>query len=202
MLKRLRHWLQLQVLPPLGAGLIKLLGKAIRISSHNEKEVDQLYQKGYQLIIVFWHGQQLMMPLGYRGKFAHILISQHRDGELIYRIINRFGYRSVRGSTTRGGAQALRKLVRLGRQGSDLVITPDGPQGPRHKVHEGVMALAKLTGFPIVPVTFMCSKKKSSPAGTGLWSRIHGVEECFIGATQYGWIPNPTLKNWKLSVAN
>ena len=195
MLRSVRHWIQLNLLPPLGVGLIKLLGQCIRISTQGEEAIDELYQKGYQLIIVFWHGQQLMMPLGYRGRLAHILISQHRDGELIYRIVHRFGFRSVRGSTTRGGSRALRQLIRHGRNGSDLVITPDGPQGPPHKVHEGVMSLAKLTGFPIIPVTFMCSKKKSSPVGTALWSLIHGGKEYFFGGIRFGWIPKPLLLN-------
>ena len=139
-----RRWLKLNVVPPLGAGLIKFLGKCIRISSQGEEKIDELYQKGYQLIIVFWHGQQLMMPLGYRGKLAYILISQHRDGELIYRIVRRFGFGSVRGSTTRGGTLALRQLIRHGRQGADLVITPDGPQGPRHKVQGEVLSLSLI----------------------------------------------------------
>ena len=66
----------------------------------------------------------------------------------------------MRGSTTRGGTRALRQLIRHARQGADLVVTPDGPQGPRHIVQGEVVALARLTGFPIVPVSFMCSKKK------------------------------------------
>ena len=180
------RWLKLNVLPPLGAGLIQILGKCIRISSQGHEKIDELYQKGYQLIIVFWHGQQLMMPLGYRGKLAYILISQHRDGELIYRIVRRFGFRSVRGSTTRGGTLALRQLIRRGREGADLVVTPDGPQGPRQKVQGEVMSLARLTGFPIVPVSFMCSKKKSFRVGTGLWSRIRGGKVSLCGETLSG----------------
>ena len=123
--------------------------------------MDELYRQGRRLIITFWHGRQLMMPLAYRGAEAHILISQHRDGELIHRIVTRFGGRSVRGSTTRGGAAALRQLIELGRSGVDLAVTPDGPKGPRQVVQIGVIHLAKATGLPIVPLTFSCSKKKS-----------------------------------------
>ncbi len=119
------------------------------------------------MIIAFWHGQQLMMPLAYRGRNAHVLISQHRDGELVYRILKRFGFHAVRGSTTRGGAIAFRQLLRLGRSGADLVVTPDGPQGPRHVVQSGIVRLARATSLPIVPLVFSCSKKKSFPVGIG-----------------------------------
>ena len=94
------------------------------------EHIDELYQKGYNIIIAFWHGRQLMMPLTYRGKLAYILISQHRDGELIYRIVRRFGFRSVRGSTTRGGSGALRQLIRLSRQGADLCDHPGWAERP------------------------------------------------------------------------
>jgi lysophospholipid acyltransferase (LPLAT)-like uncharacterized protein len=106
-----------------------------------------------------------MMPLAYRGQEAHILISRHRDGELIQRIVARFGFQAIRGSSTRGGALALRQLIRLGRSGVDLVVTPDGPKGPRQVVQPGVIQLARATGLPIVPLTFSCSKKKSLGAG-------------------------------------
>ena len=155
-------WLKQTLLPPIAAWLIRLLGKAVRIRTEGAETVDELYRQGRRMIITFWHGRQLMMPLTYRGAQAHILISQHRDGELIHRIVSRFGFRSVRGSTTRGGAAALRQLIELGRSGVDLVVTPDGPQGPRQVVQIGVIHLAKATGLPIVPLTFSCSKKKSS----------------------------------------
>ncbi len=154
------------LVPVLGYGLIRGLGKTMRWSVEGADVVDRLYDEGKRIIIAFWHGQQLMMPLAYRGKGAHILISQHRDGELICRIVKRFGFGAVRGSTTRGGSLALRQLIRLGRAGSDLVVTPDGPKGPRHVVQLGVIHLAQATGLPIVPLTFACSKKKSFPVGT------------------------------------
>lgn len=153
--------LKQRLVPPIGAWLIRFLGKAVRIRTEGAETVDELYRQGRRMIITFWHGRQLMMPLTYRGAEAHILISQHRDGELIHRIVTRFGFRSVRGSTTRGGVAALRQLIELGQSGVDLVVTPDGPKGPRQVVQIGVIHLAKATGLPIVPLTFSCSKKKS-----------------------------------------
>jgi lysophospholipid acyltransferase (LPLAT)-like uncharacterized protein len=159
--------LKLSILSFLGAAMIRLIGKSMSLKSYGFEPVDQLYQEGRHIILAFWHGQQLMIPLGYPGP-AQVLISRHRDGEIIYRIVKRFGFKAVRGSTTRGGQRALRQLIRLSRQGIDLVITPDGPKGPRHHVQPGVIALAKLTGMPIVPLAFACSKKKSFPVGIGL----------------------------------
>jgi len=159
--------LKLSILSFLGEATIRLLGKSMSLKSYGFEPVDRVYQEGRNIILAFWHGQQLMIPLGYRGPHPEILISQHRDGELISRIVKRFGFGAVRGSTTRGGQKALRQLIRLGRQGVDLVITPDGPKGPRHRVQPGVVALAKLTGLPIVPLAFACSKKKLFPVGTG-----------------------------------
>ncbi len=160
--------LKLSILSFLGVVTIRLLGKSMSLQSYRFEPVDHVYQDGRNIILAFWHGQQLMIPLGYRGPHPEILISRHRDGELIYRIVKRFGFGAVRGSTTRGGPKALRQLIRLGRQGVDLVITPDGPKGPRHCVQQGVVALAKFTGLPIVPLAFACSKKKSFPVGIDL----------------------------------
>jgi hypothetical protein len=83
---------------------------------------------GGHVILAFWHAQQLMIPSGYRGAGAHVLISQHGDGEIIARIIARFGHQAIRGSNTRGGAGALRALIKLGRASKDLVVDPSGPK--------------------------------------------------------------------------
>jgi lysophospholipid acyltransferase (LPLAT)-like uncharacterized protein len=167
LLKRAVSWLVLRFAPPLAAWMIRLIGRSLRLGTEGAEHVDAVYDRGGRIIIAFWHARQLMMPLAYRGDLAYVLISRHRDGELISRIVERFGLRSVRGSTARGGVEALRRLIRLGRSGVDLVVTPDGPRGPREVAQMGVVQLARATGLPIVPLAFGCSKKKSSRAGTG-----------------------------------
>ncbi len=107
-------------------------------------------------IYVFWHARLLMMPYargsGWRG---YMLISEHRDGGLIADTVHLLGVRTVRGSSTRGGARALRAMIRSAReQGASLGITPDGPRGPAEKVKPGVVALAKRTGLPVIPVCY------------------------------------------------
>src|SRR5215813_14992247 len=159
-LKRVETWLKLSVLPPIGAAMIRGLGRSMRMESQGHEQVDALYRSGAHIILAFGHAQQLMIPAGYRGTGAHVLISQHGDGEIIARIIARFGHQAVRGSSTRGGAGALRALIKLGRAGKDLVVTPDGPKGPRQVAKLGVIQLAKATGLPIVPLAFACSTKQ------------------------------------------
>ena len=196
-MKRVEKWLKLSVLPPIGAAVIRGLGRSMRMDSQGHEQVDALYRQGQHIIIAFWHAQQLMAPMGYRGTEANVLISQHQDGEIIARIIARFGHGVVRGSSTRGGALALRELIRIGRSGADLVVTPDGPKGPRQVAKLGVVQLAKATGLPIVPVAFSCSKKNSLRAGIGSWSRIHGPEASIYGVPPYGFRENLMNRRWR-----
>ena len=177
--KRLERWFKLAVLPPAGAAVIRTLGRSMRIETRGQEHVDRLYRDGKRVIIAFWHARQLMMPLTYRGMLAHILISQHQDGEIIARIVERFGFRAVRGSSTRGGVEALRELIRLGRSGVDLVVTPDGPKGPPQVAKMGVIQLARASRLPIIPLAFGCSKKNSLRAGIATWSHIRFPEGYF-----------------------
>ena len=172
LIKSWERWAKCSLLPPVGAAAIRCIARSIRCETRGHEAVDALYRKGGQIILAFWHSQQLMILFGYRGPGAHVLISQHGDGEIIARIIARFGHQAVRGSSTRGGAGALRTLIKIGRSGHDIGVTPDGPKGPRHVAKLGVIHLAKATGLPIVPLAFACSKKNSLRAGIATWSPI------------------------------
>jgi lysophospholipid acyltransferase (LPLAT)-like uncharacterized protein len=180
------NWMKLSVLPPLAARTIRLLGQTMRVSTIGGDTVDKLYRQGKRIIIAFWHGRQLMMPLAYRGRLASILISQHRDGEIIARIMHNFGFQAIRGSSTRGGSRALRQLLKAGMNGEDLVVTPDGPRGPACKVQSGVIYLAKVTGLPILPLTFACSKKKSFRVGINFKFPIPAGKDCLFGEHPFG----------------
>ncbi len=169
-------WLKLSVLPPVAATLMRGVAWSMRYETRGHEALDALHQTGHHAILAFWHGQQLLMLFGYRGAGTHALISQHGDGEIIARIVARFGHQAVRGSSTRGGAGALRALIKLGRSGQDIAVTPDGPKGPRQVAKLGVIQLAKASGLPIVPMIFACSKKNSLRAGTASWSRTHSPE--------------------------
>lgn len=101
-------------------------------------------------LYAFWHENLLLPAYLYGRPDINILISQHADGELIAEACRHLHFSVVRGSTTRGGAEALRQMVRLGRD-AHLAITPDGPRGPRRQVQQGLVYLAARTGLPIVP---------------------------------------------------
>ena len=120
------------------------------------------WTRGDPFILAIWHGRLLVAPFAwdYRHTF-YMLISRHRDGELITRAVARFGVRSVRGSSKPGeGAPALRQMVRLARQGGYLGITPDGPRGPRMHASEGVVSAARLTGLPVIPLGVATSRRR------------------------------------------
>ncbi len=200
LLKAVETWLKLSLFPPIGVVAIRALGRTMRIEARGHEQVDSLYRNSQNIILAFWHEQQLMIPFGYRGPGSHVLISQHRDGEIIARIIARFGHQAVRGSSTRGGAAALRELIRLGRSGQDVVVTPDGPKGPRHVAKMGVIQLARASGLPIVPLAFGCSKKNFLRAGIGSWSRIHGRAGFFSGERRSGFRERRMSRSWKPNV--
>lgn len=106
------------------------------------------------IILAFWHGRMLyFLPHYYRQRFT-MLVSQSRDGDFVSRVLHRFGVDVTRGSSSRGGSQAFRTLVRKLRSGSHVALTPDGPRGPRYVVQPGVVAVARQTGAAIVPVTY------------------------------------------------
>jgi len=106
-------------------------------------------------LLGFWHARMLMMPYGFRGWQGYMLISDHRDGGFIADTMRLIGIRTVRGSSTYGGARALLQMIRKVRtEHCDLGITPDGPKGPREKVQPGTVQLAAKTGLPILPVCY------------------------------------------------
>ena len=116
---------------------------------------------GRPFILCFWHGRILMMPHCWpRDRDIHMLISQHRDGQIIARTVGHFGIKTVAGSSSRGGAQALRAMVKALKAGDCVGITPDGPRGPRMQASDGAVALARLSGVPIIPATFGAARGK------------------------------------------
>jgi lysophospholipid acyltransferase (LPLAT)-like uncharacterized protein len=156
--------------PRVASAAIRLVRATSRIEQEIPESIRDARRRRSPVILAFWHGRLFLMPYAYTGRNIAILISEHRDGELISRTMNRFGFTTSRGSTTRRGAAGLRDIVRRILSGSDAAFTPDGPRGPREVVQPGVIAAARLSGAPIVPVTFSCSKKNFS---------IRGIASCF-----------------------
>jgi lysophospholipid acyltransferase (LPLAT)-like uncharacterized protein len=115
----------------------------------------QRRQRGEVVRCVYacWHGNLWHGIHALRDEGVHALVSSHRDGEIIARVMSRMGYELVRGSSTRGGARALRDMARIARDGEgDLVVTIDGPRGPARQVKDGILFAASRSGLPIVPM--------------------------------------------------
>jgi lysophospholipid acyltransferase (LPLAT)-like uncharacterized protein len=131
--------------------VMRLYFVTIRILDSPPSRDKLLHGRRGPRIYAMWHAQQLSMAWHYRGTGVTTLSSHHRDSEYIVRIIRKLGLTSVRGSTTRGGAKAVMALFDVLERGGEIIITPDGPRGPRDQTKEGVLYLAQKTGLPIWP---------------------------------------------------
>jgi len=175
--KKIKTFLMVNVLPPLIFMFLNLLRITLRIKQINNENVIDGWEKGDNFIFCFWHGRLLMMPFAnLRGK-GKVLISRHRDGELIARVMTFFRLGSIRGSFRKGTVSSIREIMNNLREGYDVAITPDGPKGPRYIVKDGIVELARLTGKSIVPITYGASKKKLFSPGTGLLFHTH-FQQC------------------------
>jgi lysophospholipid acyltransferase (LPLAT)-like uncharacterized protein len=141
--------LLLRLAESLGPPLIRLLGASLHVREL-PRDPPRRRVEG-PVIYAFWHGRMLVPAFSHRGRGIAIMVSQHRDGEYIARVVERLGFVAVRGSTTRGGVRALREMLTRRHEGRDLAFTPDGPRGPRYVVQKGVIYTASRTGLPIVP---------------------------------------------------
>lgn len=142
-----------QAVGVLGAPLVRALLGTVCFSVEGDEELRRFRRNGQPFIFALWHGQLLPLIYHHRDQGVTSLVSQHGDGEYIARVMMRLGHgTAARGSSTRGGAEGLRALVRAARGGADLAITADGPRGPRHEFKAGALIAAKLTGHPIIPV--------------------------------------------------
>ena len=151
------------LLPRLGELLIRGIGSTLRWRHCEIPKMEELSARHTNVIYAFWHNRLVLMPhfyvLGRRRRSLAVMVSQSRDGQIISDIIERFGFKAVRGSTTRGGKAALREMVKVLKSGFDAAFTPDGPRGPRYEVSPGVVVLSHLTGLLIVPACFDASHK-------------------------------------------
>jgi lysophospholipid acyltransferase (LPLAT)-like uncharacterized protein len=134
-----------------GGALLDTLMATTRYDRSGEQEYRRFIDAGKPVIFVLWHSRLLPLSYGYRHLRPATLISQSADGEYISRIVEKWGYTAVRGSSSRGGSGALREIVKHTRAGRSVAITADGPRGPREKVKPGALLAAQLTGAPLIP---------------------------------------------------
>lgn len=146
---------------------IRLVRRTSRWEVRGIEHPTAFWNTGRPFVGAFWHGRLLMMPAAWTtDRPMHVLISQHRDGELIARAMDRFGLHTVRGSgakagsTEKGGRAALRAILQLLKKGEYITFTPDGPRGPRMRASTGIVAAARLAGVPIMPATYAVRRRR------------------------------------------
>ena len=153
----MEHWshsrwkrAQAAAIPAVGVPLIAALGASLKWKVEGLEQLN-FEGNGRRPIMAFWHGRVLTATYYFRQRGIIVMISENFDGEWIARIIQQFGFRTSRGSTSRGGQRALLQLKREMERGSPSGFAVDGPRGPARKAQPGAVWLAKLTGNPVVP---------------------------------------------------
>ena len=142
---------ELALIAGLGYPLINALGHTLRWRVEGLEHLDSIAASGRQPVMAFWHGRILPATFYFRRRGIVVITSENFDGEWIARIIERFGYGTARGSTTRGGQKALIQLVREMKTGKPAGFTLDGPRGPAKVAQPGAVWLARRTGNPVLP---------------------------------------------------
>src|SRR5881397_1883997 len=143
--------LQARLISTAGYRLIAVLGSTLRWRPDGLEHFDAILRSGRQPIMAFWHGRILPATYYFRRRGIVVITSENFDGEWIAGIIERFGYGTARGSTSRVGRKALRQLTRDLAAGKAAGFTVDGPRGPARVAQAGAVWLAKATGNPVLP---------------------------------------------------
>ena len=142
---------QAKLIAAVGYRLVASLGATLRWRTEGLEHLDEIAATGRQPIMSFWHGRILPATYFFRRRGIVVITSENFDGEWIAGIIERFGYGTARGSTSRGGRRALLQLVREMAAGKPAGFTVDGPRGPARVAQPGAVWLAKATGNPVLP---------------------------------------------------
>ncbi|MSO82460.1 MAG: DUF374 domain-containing protein [Acidobacteria bacterium] len=149
---------QVAVIAGLGYPLVNALGQTLRWRVEGLRHLDAVLASGRQPVMAFWHGRILPATFYFRRRGIVVITSENFDGEWIARIIERFGYGTARGSTSRGGLKAMLQLVRGMEQGRAAGFTLDGPRGPARVAQAGAIWLARTTGNPVLPFHLEASR--------------------------------------------
>lgn len=148
--------------------LIRVIGRTIRYKVEGWENFEAIKDAGKLPIYAFWHDRIFASTYFFRDRGIAVITSQSKDGEYIARFIQRLGYRSIRGSSTRGGVGALVEMIKTMRGGTPTAFTLDGPKGPRYIAKPGAILLAKKTGHPIMPFVTECSSFRTINS----WDRL------------------------------
>jgi len=142
---------QIALIAGLGYPLINALGHTLRWRTEGLQHFDAIRASGRQPVMAFWHGRILPATFYFRRRGIVVITSENFDGEWIARIIQRFGYGTARGSTSRGARRAVLQLVKDIKAGRPAGFTLDGPRGPARVAQAGAVWLAAATANPVLP---------------------------------------------------
>lgn len=147
------------VISRLAASYIWFVYRTSRWQILNNDVPNEYLKQGKPFILAFWHGRLLMMPISVPKKTkVNALISHHSDGEMLSRTIKHWGQDSIRGSSSKGAAPAIKEMLKAIKRQEVVVITPDGPRGPRMRVQDGVVRIAAMSGVPVFPVSYSTTR--------------------------------------------
>ena len=157
-----------KILRDIGPAMLFLMSRAawstMQLEVFGSQNMARAYQKHGQIICAFWHNRTILLPLIYRYEMRLTrlvaMVSRSRDGQFLADFLHRFGFESIRASTSTAGTGTIVQVARIARQGYDIAIAPDGPRGPRYQVQPGIIKLAQMTSLPIVPVSYQASIRK------------------------------------------
>lgn len=152
--RRLLFWLATRF----GWLAVLALGKLTRLEFRGREHYERLRAAKQPFIYSIWHGKILIPIFTERNGGVCAMVSEHSDGEMIAQTLERLGYTTVRGSSTRGGKRAMLAMIRALRNGGVGGIMPDGPRGPRHVFKAGIIAIAQKSQAAILPLTFASSR--------------------------------------------
>lgn len=141
-----------------GPFLLRRLSRTWKVTILGAENLEAARGKGGGRLLAMWHGRMLLGLAHYGNQEWHVLVSGSQDGDISHALLEGFRYRVIRGSTSRGGARALREMLAVLERGAELVITPDGPRGPRHSMNPGLAWMARATGYAVLPCGFACDR--------------------------------------------
>ena len=141
----------------IGTAFLRSIALTWRVELVGDDVMSRFMSKGVSAVFSLWHGQLLPQIWYHRNRNLIILVSEHRDGEIITRVLRSFGFGVIRGSTTRGGGRAILEVVSAVRGGRTVGITSDGPRGPAKKFAPGALIAAQRSEAPLVPAVAWAS---------------------------------------------
>lgn len=146
----MKKFLEYKLLP----FLIKLLVSTLRVKIFNQSSLNK------NAVFIFWHSQMLVGWSLFSNKKSCALVSQSKDGEILSALLKKWNYKVSRGSSSKGGKEALNNLIESAKKGYSIVITPDGPRGPAREIKNGALIISNECNIPIIPIRISYTAKK------------------------------------------